>query len=91
LGHSDDLTASPQVSNLQASMQVTGFCNTEEEAVGLQDAVPFLLEDALKKAGGDYRKVENWKPYSITDGRLITGQNPQSSKQVAERVCAALA
>jgi putative intracellular protease/amidase len=83
-------TASPQFSNLQAPTQVTGFCNTEEEGVGWKDAVPFLLEDALKKAGGNYRKGEDWKPYAIGDGNLITGQNPQSSKQVAELVCAAL-
>jgi putative intracellular protease/amidase len=66
--------------------QVTGFSNTEEDGVGLSSAVPFMLEDSMKKAGGEYNKGEDWKPYAIGDGQLITGQNPQSSKQVAELV-----
>ena len=64
--------------------RVTGFSNSEEDAVGLTDIVPFLVEDELKKHGGDYSKAADWRPYSITDGKLITGQNPASSRAVAQ-------
>ena len=66
--------------------KVTGFSNTEEEAVGLTNVVPFLLEDALKANGATYSKIENWQPYAVEDGLLITGQNPASSKLVAEKL-----
>jgi len=65
---------------------VTGFTNTEEEAVQLTDVVPFLVEDMLKQNGGSYSKVEDWAPYTVVDGRLITGQNPASSEKVAEEL-----
>jgi len=65
---------------------VTGFTNTEEEAVQLTDVVPFLVEDMLKKNGGIYSKIEDWKPYAIVDGKLVTGQNPASSEKVAEEL-----
>ena len=63
-----------------------GFSNTEEEAVQLSDVVPFLLEDELKAKGAKYSKAEDWHPYAITDGTLITGQNPASSSLVAKTV-----
>ena len=66
--------------------KVTAFANTEEEAVQLQDIVPFLLEDELKQRGALYSKVEDWNSYSITDGKLITGQNPASSQAVAKEL-----
>lgn len=62
---------------------VTGFTNTEEDAVQLTDVVPFLVEDMLKRNGGVYSKIEDWNPYAVVDGRLITGQNPASSEKVA--------
>lgn len=65
---------------------VTGFTNTEEEAVQLTEIVPFLVEDMLKQNGGSYSKVEDWAPYAVVDGRLITGQNPASSEKVAEEL-----
>lgn len=65
---------------------VTGFTNTEEEAVQLTGIVPFLVEDMLKKNGGVYTKIEDWSPYAVVDGRLITGQNPASSEKVAEEL-----
>lgn len=65
---------------------VTGFSNTEEEAVQLTAIVPFLLEDELKQKGANYSKADDWHPYAITDGNLITGQNPQSSELVATAV-----
>ena len=66
--------------------KVTGFSNTEEEAVGLTNVVPFLLEDVLKKNVAIYSKTGDWHPYAVEDGLLITGQNPASSKLVAEKL-----
>lgn len=66
--------------------KVTGFSNTEESAVGLTDIVPFLLEDELSNIGAEYSKADNWQPYAVVDGLLITGQNPASSKLVAEKL-----
>ena len=62
---------------------VTGFSNSEEAAVGLTDIVPFLLEDMLQRKGGVYAKGADWAPYVVTDGLLITGQNPASSEPAA--------
>ncbi len=70
---------------------VTGFTNSEEEAVQLTHIVPFLLEDELIKRGGDYQKVADWNAFAIQDGLVITGQNPQSSELAAEKLIAALA
>mgnify|MGYP003675681789 CR=1 FL=1 len=64
--------------------KVTGFTNTEEEGVGLTDVVPFLVEDMLKANGGDYSKGPDWGSYVLTDGKLVTGQNPASSREAAE-------
>ncbi len=62
---------------------VTGFSDTEEEAVGLTKIVPFLLEDELKKLGAYYSKGADWSSFTQQDGLLITGQNPASSEAVA--------
>lgn len=62
---------------------VTGFANTEEAAIGLTGIVPFLVEDLLKNNGGNYSKAEDWQSYVVTDGNLITGQNPASSEAAA--------
>jgi putative intracellular protease/amidase len=64
--------------------RVTGFANSEEEAVHLTNVVPFLVEDELKRLGGKYEKVSEWESFAITDGRLITGQNPASSTAAAK-------
>ena len=64
--------------------QVTGFTNSEEKAVGLTDVVPFLVEDMLKDRGGEYSKGPDWSSYALTDGKLVTGQNPASSREAAE-------
>ncbi|MES2647840.1 MAG: type 1 glutamine amidotransferase domain-containing protein [Bacteroidota bacterium] len=66
--------------------KVTGFSNTEEEAVQLTNVVPFLVEDALKENGGIYSKADDWQPYALVDGNLITGQNPASSEEVARKL-----
>lgn len=80
LRHVLDSTGAPLV----RGRRVTGFTNGEETAVDRVNAVPFLLEDELKRLGGDYSKTEDWQPYIQVDGRLITGQNPNSAGPVAD-------
>ncbi len=70
---------------------VSGFSNTEEDAVQLTNIVPFLLEDELIKRGADYQKVEDWNAFAVQDGLFITGQNPASSVLVAEKLIKQLA
>lgn len=65
---------------------VTGFSNSEERAAGLADAVPFLVEDMLKEAGGQYSSAADWQAHVVTSGNLITGQNPASSAGAAKAV-----
>ena len=60
------------------------FSNSEEAAVGLTDIVPYLLEDELTTMGGLYQKADDWTSLALTDGLIITGQNPGSSAAVAE-------
>ncbi|WP_019883017.1 MULTISPECIES: type 1 glutamine amidotransferase domain-containing protein [unclassified Methylophilus] len=69
---------------LVAGKKVTGFTNTEEEAVGLTNVVPFLVEDMLANHGGIFSKGADWQPYVVEDGLLITGQNPASSALAAQ-------
>lgn len=69
---------------------VTGFSNSEEDAVGLSDIVPFLLEDTLKEQGGEYSRGDDWAVHVVEDGLLITGQNPASSEEAAKRLLAKL-
>jgi putative intracellular protease/amidase len=69
---------------LLAGKQVTGFSNAEEEAVGLADKVPFLLQDRMMELGCSYSCGEPWTEYAIRDGKIITGQNPQSSVRTAQ-------
>ena len=64
--------------------QVTGFTNSEEKASGLTDVVPFLVEDMLTENGGQYSKAGDWQVHVLTDGLLVTGQNPASSHPAAE-------
>jgi putative intracellular protease/amidase len=71
--------------------RVTGFANSEEEEVQLTHVVPFLVEDELKRLGGLYEKAPNWQSFAITDGRLITGQNPASSTAGAQALVTLLA
>ena len=65
---------------------VTGFTNGEEEEVKLTKIVPFLVEDELLRLGATFEKLKNWEPFSIIDGRLITGQNPASSTSAARNL-----
>ncbi|MGO2019634.1 type 1 glutamine amidotransferase domain-containing protein [Psychrobacter sp.] len=68
--------------------KVTGFTNSEEDAVGLTDIVPFLVEDELKANGGHYEKADDWASFVVEDGLLITGQNPASSEEAAKHLIA---
>jgi len=66
-------------SSIVNGKRVTGFTNSEEEAVHLTKVVPFLVEDELKRLGGLYEKAADWESFVIVDDRLVTGQNPASS------------
>ena len=79
-------TKAPDGSHLVKGKSVTGFSNSEEDAVQLSEVVPFLLENELKTKGANYSKADDWHPHAITDGNLITGQNPASSEPVAKAV-----
>ncbi|NQZ90467.1 MAG: type 1 glutamine amidotransferase domain-containing protein [Colwellia sp.] len=65
---------------------VTGFTNSEEEAVQLTEVVPFLLENELIKRGAEFQKVGDWQAFAVQDGFIITGQNPASSTLAAEKL-----
>ena len=80
----------PDGTPLVQGKRVTGFTNTEEAAVGLTEVVPFLVEDMLVQNGGKYSKAGDWAPYVLTDGLLVTGQNPASSEPGAEALLALL-
>ncbi|WP_312489163.1 type 1 glutamine amidotransferase domain-containing protein [Massilia timonae] len=71
--------------------KVTGFANSEEAAVELTDIVPFLVEDELKAKGAMYSRGDDWAPYVVVDGLLITGQNPASSEAAANALLTRLA
>lgn len=72
------------------SSQVTGFSNSEEDAVGKTAEMPFLLESRIKELGGDYSSMADWHSHVVTDGKLITGQNPQSSEGVGDAIASAI-
>jgi len=81
----------PDGKHLLEGKTVTGFTNTEEEQVGLTKAVPFSLEDELKKnSKGFETAAEPWGEKVVVDGKLITGQNPASSKAVGEAILKAI-
>jgi putative intracellular protease/amidase len=73
-----------------AGKRVTAFTNSEEDAAGLTLVVPFLLETRLRELGAHFQNGLDWQPFTIRDGRFITGQNPASSAAVAEHVMTAL-
>jgi putative intracellular protease/amidase len=71
---------------LVAGKAVTGFTDSEEAAVQKTDIVPYLIESKFKEQGGLFERADDWHPKAVMDGKLITGQNPQSSEAVAELV-----
>lgn len=80
--HTEGAEGKPLVSG----RTVTGFTNTEEEAVGLTGVVPFLVEDMLKANGASYQKGEDWASFVVVDDMLVTGQNPASSAEAAQKL-----
>ena len=84
--HAPGVLANVEVHNepLLRNKDVTGFANTEEAAVGLTDVVPFLVQDKMNQMHANYSKGKDWDEYVVTDGKLITGQNPASSKAAAQ-------
>lgn len=70
--------------------KVSAFTDSEEQGVGLAEAVPFLLETRLRGLGAEFESVDDWQPHAVVDGRLVTGQNPASSQAAAEKVLALL-
>lgn len=87
LQHVKDKSGAPLIKG----KKVAGFTNSEEELIQLTKVVPFSLEDMLKSKGGKYEKGPDFQPYVVTDGLLITGQNPASSSLVAEKLLVLLA
>lgn len=81
---------SPDGTPIVKGRKVTGFTNAEEDAVGLTDIVPFLLEDALREQGAEFSNVSPFEPHVVSDGLLITGQNPPSSEPTAHALLDAL-
>ncbi|NEP12413.1 MAG: type 1 glutamine amidotransferase domain-containing protein [Symploca sp. SIO2C1] len=80
----------PDGSPLVAGHQISAFTNSEEHAVGLADTVPFMLETKLQELGATFQGVNNFEPFAVESGNVITGQNPPSSLLVANKVLAAL-
>ncbi len=76
----------PNGKYLVEGKRVNSFTNKEEEAVGLTNVVPFLLEDKLKEKGGKFLNSDLWNEHVEVDERLVTGQNPQSAKKVGEEI-----
>ena len=76
--------------SILAGKQVNGFTDDEETAAGLTGVVPFMLETRMRSLGGQFQKAPNWQSFAVQDGRLITGQNPNSSVLVAQKVLVAL-
>ena len=71
--------------------RVNSFTDAEEAAVGLTDAVPFLVETSLREQGARFEGTDNFGSHVAVDGRLVTGQNPASVAAVGGAIVAALA
>ena len=69
---------------------LTGFTDGKEEEMGLTRVVPFLVEDEMMRLGATFSKVKNWGVHTVTDGQLLTGQNPASSGPAAKTLMAAV-
>jgi len=77
--------------HLLKGKEVTGFSNAEEDAMGLSEVVPFLLEDKLKEVGARFVKAEEpWGVKVVVDGKLITGQNPASARELGRAIVRAV-
>lgn len=87
LRHVKDADGAPLV----RGKAVTGFADSEEQAAGLTEIVPFLVEKMLRENGGHYSKASDWQPHVVVDGLLVTGQNPASSAPAAKALLDQLA
>lgn len=72
--------------SIVAGRDVAGFSNSEETAAHGVGVVPFLIEDELRRLGGNYSSAPDWHPHVVVDGNLITGQNPASSEVAAQKL-----
>ncbi|MEV7203082.1 type 1 glutamine amidotransferase domain-containing protein [Streptomyces griseoluteus] len=77
-------------SYLISGKNVAGFSNAEEQAVGLSDVVPFHLQTKLEERGARHTSADNFEPHIVTDGRLVTGQNPASATGVGQALAQVL-
>ena len=73
-----------------AGRRLAGVTNDEETPAGLADKAPWLLEDRMRQAGGELQSGPAWQPFSIVDDNVVTGQNPASSSEVAQKTVDAL-
>lgn len=71
---------------LVAGKRVAAFTDSEEQAVQLTQVVPFLLASTLIERGALHQPAADWTVQVVVDGRLVTGQNPQSATGAAEAV-----
>jgi putative intracellular protease/amidase len=76
----------PDGESVVKDKRITGFTNSEEAAVALTEVVPFLIEDEFKRLGCDFSGMGDWAPHVVVHGKLVTGQNPQSSEQCAKEL-----
>ena len=72
--------------SLLASKSVTAFTREEEIDYGTINDIPFLLEESLARNAAKFSKKQPWQAFVIEDGRVITGQNPQSARAVGEAI-----
>lgn len=76
----------PQGESILKGKKLTAFTNEEEKAVELDQVVPFALETRLRELGGEFSKADVFQSHVVTDGILVTGQNPPSSAATAEAI-----
>ncbi|MFJ4678590.1 type 1 glutamine amidotransferase domain-containing protein [Kitasatospora sp. NPDC088783] len=78
-------------SYLIAGRKMTGFAWTEEVLARVDKLVPYNAEERAKQRGALYEKgALPFAPYVVTDGNLLTGQNPGSAKATAKKVVQAV-
>ena len=74
----------PDGQALVKGLRVNSFTNAETEQIGLNGIEPFLLESRLRDLGALFENSDNFTSHAVRDGRLVTGQNPQSTTAIAK-------